>query len=135
MTYDTTAGITVNTDGKMVYGTANNEVAFTTEYQLPIVAGDGISIAPNAAGDKAEVKVSLPITVPWSTQEPIDLIKSKPLIGPEVGQFSILTGINGATIKCGIMFGVRGVENYIIEKVTALPESPESDHIYFVTEA
>lgn len=135
VTYDTTNGITVNTTGKMVYGTANNEVAFTSEYQLPIVAGDGISIAANDTGDKAEVKASLPITVPWSVETPIDLIKSKSPFGTKPPQFSILTGMAGGTIKCGNLFGVMGANKYTIETVTALPESPESDHIYFITEA
>ena len=56
VTYNTTDGINVVTGGKITYGSPAQEKSFTSQYQLPIVAGDGITIAANAAGDKVEVK-------------------------------------------------------------------------------
>lgn len=56
VTYNTTDGINVVTGGKITYGSPAQEKSFNSQYQLPIVAGDGITIAPNAAGDKVEVK-------------------------------------------------------------------------------
>lgn len=75
VTYDTTDGISVVTGGKLTYGSPEQEKSFTSKYQLPIVAGDGITIAPNAAGDKVEISsassVSLPITVPYDESQDI----------------------------------------------------------------
>ena len=56
VTYNTTDGINVVTGGKITYGSPTQEKSFNSQYQLPIVAGDGITIAPNTAGDKVEVK-------------------------------------------------------------------------------
>ena len=75
VTYNTTDGINVVTGGKITYGSPAQEKSFTSQYQLPIVAGDGISIAPNAAGDKVEISsassVSLPIEVPYDESQDI----------------------------------------------------------------
>lgn len=62
VTYNTTDGINVVTGGKITYGSPEQEKSFNSQYQLPIVAGDGITIAPNAAGDKVEIKS---ITAPF----------------------------------------------------------------------
>lgn len=75
VTYNTTDGINVVTGGKLTYGSPEQEKSFTSQYQLPIVAGDGITIAPNAAGDKVEISsassVSLPIDVPYDESQDI----------------------------------------------------------------
>ena len=55
VSYDTTNGISVVTGGKLTYGSPAQEKSFTSEYQLPIVAGDGITIAPNAAGNRVSI--------------------------------------------------------------------------------
>lgn len=65
VTYDTTDGVTVSGNGNFTYG--DKATTFTSEFKLPIVAGDGITIAPNAAGDKVEISSAapLPIDVPY----------------------------------------------------------------------
>lgn len=55
VTYDTTNGITVNSDGKFVYG--NSESTFQTEYNLPLIAGEGISINADQTANKVTVKI------------------------------------------------------------------------------
>lgn len=94
VTYDATNGINVSTSGKITYGSPAQEQSFTSEYQLPIVAGDGITIAPNAAGDKVEISsaasagVSLPIDVPYDESQHTVVLK---LENPTYGTFNILT--------------------------------------------
>ena len=55
VTYDTTNGITVNSNGKFVYG--ESESTFQTEYNLPLIAGDGISINADQTANKVTVKI------------------------------------------------------------------------------
>lgn len=55
VTYDTTNGITVNSNGKFVYG--NQETTFQTEYNLPLIAGEGISINADQTANKVTVKI------------------------------------------------------------------------------
>lgn len=55
VTYDTTNGITVNSNGKFVYG--DQETTFQTEYNLPLIAGEGISIAADQTANKVTVKI------------------------------------------------------------------------------
>ena len=55
VTYDTTNGITVNSDGKFVYG--DSESTFQTEYNLPLIAGEGISIDADQTANKVTVKI------------------------------------------------------------------------------
>ena len=55
VTYDTTNGITVNSNGKFVYG--DQETTFQTEYNLPLIAGDGISINADQTANKVTVKI------------------------------------------------------------------------------
>lgn len=55
VTYDTTNGITVNSNGKFVYG--DQETTFQTEYNLPLIAGDGISISADQTANKVTVKI------------------------------------------------------------------------------
>lgn len=55
VTYDTTNGITVNSNGKFVYG--ENESTFQTEYNLPLIAGEGISINADQTANKVTVKI------------------------------------------------------------------------------
>ena len=55
VTYDTTNGITVNSNGKFVYG--DSESTFQTEYNLPLIAGDGISINADQTANKVTVKI------------------------------------------------------------------------------
>lgn len=55
VTYDTTNGITVNSDGKFVYG--DKETTFQTEYNLPLIAGEGISISADQTANKVTVKI------------------------------------------------------------------------------
>ena len=85
VTYDATNGINVSTSGKITYGSPAQEQSFTSQYQLPIVAGDGITIAANAAGDKVEISstasssASLPINVPYGQgQESVVLDQDNP---------------------------------------------------------
>ena len=50
--YDTTDGITINSDGKIVYGADNKEQQFQSEYNLPIVAGNGLSMYASPDGKR-----------------------------------------------------------------------------------
>ena len=54
--YNTTDGITINSDGKIVYGADNNEQQFQSEYNLPIVAGNGLSMDASQDGKRIELK-------------------------------------------------------------------------------
>ena len=56
VTYDTTDGITINSDGKIVYGDDNKEQQFQSEYNLPIVAGNGLSMDASQDGKRIELK-------------------------------------------------------------------------------
>lgn len=93
VTYDTTNGINVSTSGKITYGSPAQEQSFTSEYQLPIVAGDGITIAPNTAGDKVEISstaspsASLPIDIPDQSEETVVLKQEN----PDYGTINILS--------------------------------------------
>ena len=55
ITYSTTDGITVDSNGKFIYG--DKETTFQTEYNLPLIAGDGISIDANETATKVTVKI------------------------------------------------------------------------------
>ena len=55
VTYSTTNGITVNSNGKFVYG--DSESTFQTEYNLPLIAGEGISINADQTANKVTVKI------------------------------------------------------------------------------
>ena len=93
VTYDATNGINVVTGGKITYGSPAQEKSFNSQYQLPIVAGDGITIAPNTAGDKVEISsassVSLPIDVPYDESQDIALFDQKNT--PNAGRTPVLT--------------------------------------------
>ena len=68
VTYDTTDGITVYSNSSVELKTpTGTSKSLNSEFKVPIVAGDGITIAPNAAGDKVEIKSAapLPIAVPY----------------------------------------------------------------------
>jgi hypothetical protein len=56
VTYDTTDGVTVNANGQLVYGTTNKVHTFESEFNIPMVAGSGISIDANQTNDKVEIK-------------------------------------------------------------------------------
>ena len=55
VTYNTTNGISLTTQGTIKSNTGTNQVV--VDYKIPIVAGDGISINKKANADKIEVKV------------------------------------------------------------------------------
>lgn len=55
LTYNTTNGISLNTQGTIKSNTGTNQVV--VDYKIPIVAGNGISIAKKANADKIEVKI------------------------------------------------------------------------------
>ena len=55
LTYNTTNGISLNTQGTIKSNTGTNQVV--VDYEIPIVAGNGISIAKKANADKIEVKI------------------------------------------------------------------------------
>lgn len=59
ITYDTTAGITVSAKGKVTYNSdiPGQSVQCDTEMNVPIVPGDGISIAADATNSKVNIKV------------------------------------------------------------------------------
>ena len=63
VTYGTLDGVSVVTGGKITYGSPEQEKSFTSKYQVPIVAGDGITIAPRAAKDKVVISSIAPLTV------------------------------------------------------------------------
>ena len=57
--YDTTAGITVNAKGKVTYNSdiPGQSVQCDTEMKVPIVSGDGISIAADSTNSKVNINV------------------------------------------------------------------------------
>ena len=56
VTYNTTDGITVSSDGKIVYGTDNKERQFQSEYSLPIVALNGLSMYASQDGKRIQLR-------------------------------------------------------------------------------
>ena len=56
VTYNTTDGITVSSDGKIVYGTDNKERQFQSEYNLPIVALNGLSMYASQDGKRIQLR-------------------------------------------------------------------------------
>ena len=56
VTYNTTDGITVSSDGKIVYGTDNKERQFQSEYSLPIVALNGLSMYASQDGKHIQLR-------------------------------------------------------------------------------
>ena len=56
VTYNTTDGITVSSDGKIVYGTDNKERQFQSEYSLPIVALNGLSMYTSQDGKHIQLR-------------------------------------------------------------------------------
>ena len=59
ITYDTTNGITVSAKGKLTYNSdiPGQSVQCDTQMNVPIVPGDGISIAADATNSKVNIKV------------------------------------------------------------------------------
>lgn len=94
VTYDTTDGITVYSNSSVELKTpTGTSKSLNSEFKVPIVAGDGITIAPNAAGDKVEISsassVSLPITVPYDESQDIVLFDQDN--NPFAGMTPVLT--------------------------------------------
>ena len=56
VTYNTTDGITVSSDGKIVYGADNKEQQFQSEYSLPIVALNGLSMYASQDGKHIQLR-------------------------------------------------------------------------------
>ena len=56
VTYDTQNGITINSTDQYTYGTDNKTFDVATEREIPIVAGDGISIDKAADSEKIVIK-------------------------------------------------------------------------------
>ena len=56
VTYDTIDGLSLNTQGTIRANTGTNQVV--VDYKIPIVAGNGISIAKKANENKIEVKIN-----------------------------------------------------------------------------
>lgn len=61
--YDTLDGITVNANGTITYGANNTTNTFTSEFNVPLVAGKNLSIDANATNEKIEIKLEDNITV------------------------------------------------------------------------
>ena len=59
--YDTQLGITVNAKGTLTHKNGNTEQP-TTKFELPIVAGDGVSIDKKENEEKVEIKIATTIT-------------------------------------------------------------------------
>lgn len=57
VTYDIQNGITINTTDQYTYGTDNKTFDVSTEREIPIIAGKGISMDVNTTGDKVTIKV------------------------------------------------------------------------------
>lgn len=57
VTYDTQNGITINTTDQYTYGTDNKTFDVSTEREIPIIAGKGISMDVNTTSDKVTIKV------------------------------------------------------------------------------
>ena len=122
VTYDATNGINVSTSGKITYGSPAQEQSFTSEYQLPIVAGDGITIAANAAGDKVEISstgsagVSLPIDVPFVDQESVVFNQMLPGTANPRKLLSVTNQYNGE-INIGMGYKLcHGIYGYLINQ-------------------
>lgn len=145
VTYNTTDGINVVTGGKITYGSPAQEKSFNSQYQLPIVAGDGISIAANTAGDKVEIKSATPLTIdaPPEGGSTAFLVlnnsyKSRILDISNVGgngrfAFNFPIYVGGGLVIKNALSTPEAVKE--ISVVTALPDSPVEGTIYFVTEA
>ena len=58
VTYNTTDGITVSSDGKIVYGADNKEQQFQSEYSLPIVALNGLSMYASPDGKRIQLNAT-----------------------------------------------------------------------------
>lgn len=61
--YDTLDGITVNSNGTITYGANNTTNTFTSEFNVPLIAGKNLSIDANATNEKIEIKLEDNITV------------------------------------------------------------------------
>lgn len=61
--YDTLDGITVNSNGTITYGANNTTNTFTSEFNVPLIAGKNLSIDANATNEKIEIKLEDSITV------------------------------------------------------------------------
>lgn len=145
VTYDTTDGISVVTGGKLTYGSPAQEKLFTSEFKVPIVAGDGISIDANAAGDKVEIKNVSPMTV----AAPANTATSPCMVLNDSAKTSIMDVANaGGQKRIAFNFPVYSEGQLVIKNsptttigvetisvVTELPAAPEAGTIYFVTEA
>lgn len=145
VTYNTTDGINVVTGGKITYGSPAQEKSFNSEYQLPIVAGDGITIAPNATGDKVEVKSVAPLTVALPSEGAV----SNCMVLNNSYKTSVMDIANvGGSGRFAFNFPIYSEGSLVIKNslstptvvnsisvVTALPDSPVEGTIYFVTEA
>ena len=72
--YDTTNGISINSTGRTTY--QEGQTDFTTDLQLPIVAGEGISIDKDAAAEKLVISglraIELTSTLELSGRLPAD---------------------------------------------------------------
>ena len=146
VTYDTTDGITVYSNSSVELKTpTGTSKSLNSEFKVPIVAGDGISIAPNAAGDKVEVKSVAPLTVELplegesrSVVASNDSPKTRLIDISKVGgdyrfAFNLpIYAAGGLLIKNS--YSTQTVINEI-NVVTALPSTPNDNTIYFVTEA
>ena len=53
--YDTIDGVTVNANGQLIYGSTNEVHTFESEFNIPMIAGSGISIDANQTNDKVEI--------------------------------------------------------------------------------
>ena len=146
VTYDTTDGITVYSNSSVELKTpTGTSKSLNSEFKVPIVAGDGITIAPNAAGDKVEVKSVAPLTVELplegesrSVVASNDSPKTRLIDISKVGgnyrfAFNLpIYAAGGLLIKNS--YSTQTVINEI-NVVTALPSTPNDNTIYFVTEA
>lgn len=63
VTYDTQDGITISSTDQYTYGTDNKTFDVSTEREIPIIAGDGISIDKAVDSEKIVIKNSKPYTV------------------------------------------------------------------------
>ena len=61
--YDTLDGITVNSNGTITYGANNTTNTFTSEFNVPLIAGKNLSIDANATNEKIEIKLEDNINV------------------------------------------------------------------------
>lgn len=135
VTYDTTDGITVSGNGNFVYG--DKATTFVSEYNLPVVAGAGISIDANAAGDQVEIKQSFPVDI----SDQIEIFRGKGTGGSTVTLMNVyqngegrFLNFNPNTTFNGALPVTSGNTTLKLEQVTTLPSSPDANTIYFVTE-